>query len=491
MKRTLSMLLLSLLLSGGIVLTAGCSKEDPASPTNHAPTITSLTSSVSNVHFGEQTTITCDASDSDEDSLIYEWNASDGTIEVMGDGASVVWTLPLDVPSAMIEVTVSDGEASVQDSLRLVPQYLDEQISLFLDDGEVYPKALTQASNGDVYVLANVGSGIAQEFRIYSFPTDTRQNWAIEWSPGTPHLAYDIIPRSAGGVFVAGDCYEADQSTQACVAAVDQAGTIVWEMTYGGVGMDDARRLAEGEDGRLYVLGTTSLQGGTSQHVMLQCYTSEGDLAYSMVFDENSTEGYVDNGGLIPLPNGSCLVGYNRHTDFRDDAVLALVDATGNLVHDDSYTYLEDRIRVVGLLKRHFMATDYVLVTQIDETDITHLLNLFVDSDGFIAEPAMVTLPSGFHIADATLSSDNHLLLAGEIPETGTEGSTDLTDSYLMKIDIFGSTIWEHRFDSGDSENFSDVIQARNGGINLVETRVHPDTGDRLGVLVRLNHFGH
>jgi len=76
--------------------------------TNHTPVITSLTANPASVSTGAITTITCAASDSDGDTLTYNWSAASGTIS--GSGAQVTWTAPISSSTYRISCTVSDGK---------------------------------------------------------------------------------------------------------------------------------------------------------------------------------------------------------------------------------------------------------------------------------------------------------------------------------------------------------------------------------------------
>jgi len=79
-------------------------------PANAAPEISSLTASPTQVAPEGSTTVTCQASDSDDDTLTYAWSATGGT--VIGTALEVTWTAPTTQGSYTITCTVSDGTAS-------------------------------------------------------------------------------------------------------------------------------------------------------------------------------------------------------------------------------------------------------------------------------------------------------------------------------------------------------------------------------------------
>ncbi len=98
-----------------MVTTGACGKGG-----NEAPVITSLTASSASVGPGETSSITCVASDPDDDTLTYSWTATGGTIS--GVGSTVTWIAPgVGGTSFTISVTVDDGEGETVTGTVAVP----------------------------------------------------------------------------------------------------------------------------------------------------------------------------------------------------------------------------------------------------------------------------------------------------------------------------------------------------------------------------------
>lgn len=86
---------------------------------NHAPSISSISASPAIISTGAVSAITCLATDSDGDLLIYTWSAASGSIS--GTGSAVSWTAPALSSTYTITVTVSDSRGgSVQSSTNVV-----------------------------------------------------------------------------------------------------------------------------------------------------------------------------------------------------------------------------------------------------------------------------------------------------------------------------------------------------------------------------------
>ena len=97
-----------------IILTAfflpGCQK-------NEAPVINSITADQDTVRAGGVVTITCDAVDPEEETLVYEWSSDNGTF-TDADTNPVLWTSPSEAGDYSVICKVSDTEGNeVEDSI--------------------------------------------------------------------------------------------------------------------------------------------------------------------------------------------------------------------------------------------------------------------------------------------------------------------------------------------------------------------------------------
>jgi hypothetical protein len=100
LKRT-QFILLVLILAATLVASSACGGS------NNPPVITSLTANPATVSPGDDSTITCIATDADSDQLTYTWTGTGGAIT--GNGSSVILTAPATPGSCSINVVVSDG----------------------------------------------------------------------------------------------------------------------------------------------------------------------------------------------------------------------------------------------------------------------------------------------------------------------------------------------------------------------------------------------
>ncbi len=74
---------------------------------NRPPAVSSVTANPSSLKQGESSTITCSATDPDNNTLAYKWEATGGSVS--GSGSTATWKAPTADGSFTIKVTVDDG----------------------------------------------------------------------------------------------------------------------------------------------------------------------------------------------------------------------------------------------------------------------------------------------------------------------------------------------------------------------------------------------
>jgi hypothetical protein len=128
-----------------VIILSGCRGTAP--PINHSPTIYNFIANPSSIEINQDTTITCYATDQDEDALTYSWTKTGGTIT--GSGSAITWTAPAVAGTYTITCTVSDGEL------------IDIQvISIVVTEPENQPPAISSLSANPSSVDINQSSTI-------------------------------------------------------------------------------------------------------------------------------------------------------------------------------------------------------------------------------------------------------------------------------------------------------------------------------------------
>ena len=109
--KILSITILSII----VLILSGCVPTTPNIPDqgdgiNHNPIISDLSASPRTGFINQTNTITCTASDQDDDPLTYRWSKTGGTITITGSGSIIAWKSPATEGTYTITCTVSDNK---------------------------------------------------------------------------------------------------------------------------------------------------------------------------------------------------------------------------------------------------------------------------------------------------------------------------------------------------------------------------------------------
>ena len=136
---------------------------------NRPPVISSLTAVPARLQRGETSTITCLASDPDNDTPTYTWSAPGGGT-ISGTGNTATWKAPDSLGNFTVSVTVSDGKGGTTESICTIVVATPE-VTVILT-----PLA---SESGSIYS----GGSIISSFRI----GDNANNFGVR-----PYFSYDI-----------------------------------------------------------------------------------------------------------------------------------------------------------------------------------------------------------------------------------------------------------------------------------------------------------
>ena len=97
-----------------LILIISCSedKKSPVGSENNAPVIQSISADPTSIKINETTTLTCNATDEDNDNITYAWSSANGTFPNGTSSSSITWRAPAKAGSQPVEITVSDGDKS-------------------------------------------------------------------------------------------------------------------------------------------------------------------------------------------------------------------------------------------------------------------------------------------------------------------------------------------------------------------------------------------
>jgi hypothetical protein len=139
---------------------------------NQNPAINKIKASPRKIDLGNESNITCFASDSDDDELNFSWSSSFG--DVIGSGSSIIWQAPQIPGNYFIACVVSDGKGGVaEDSIEVeVRDFSIEQtgelVAFYPFNGNANDESGNN-NNGSVFQTALTNDRFGNSNSAYSF----------------------------------------------------------------------------------------------------------------------------------------------------------------------------------------------------------------------------------------------------------------------------------------------------------------------------------
>lgn len=100
-----------------VIFLLGINCDDDVTEPNGAPVIESITANPENVGRSESTALQCAATDPDNDILLYTWTSEYGSFPNGSSGSLVFWLAPGDTGTYPVNVRVSDGSLSDNETI--------------------------------------------------------------------------------------------------------------------------------------------------------------------------------------------------------------------------------------------------------------------------------------------------------------------------------------------------------------------------------------
>jgi hypothetical protein len=189
-------------------------------------------------------------------------------------------------------------------------------------EDRVYDLALDEESN--IYVTGySKGSGTGNDICTVSWDSAGTERWVARHGTPNSDLGYGLCLDS-GFVYVVGELKPVGSDhSDACLLKYDAAdGTLQWAQTYDGpAGLEDYYAgVCVGQDGRVYVVGSSMRSLGGSWDALLACYLVDG----TSIEDATTVHSRPASSGQL----------VRRSLVLRGGAAAWLVDAFGRRVQD-------------------------------------------------------------------------------------------------------------------------------------------------------------
>jgi len=211
---------------------------------------------------------------------------------------------------------------------------IEQWNKIFGGNGNDRAYAVQQTSDGG-YVIAgwtsSYGAGSADAWLIKT-DADGNMLWDKTFGGTAWEDAYSVHQTSDGGYIVAGFTYSFSAgSSDAWLIKTDADGNMLWDKTFGGIGLDVAYALQLTSDGGYILTGDTNSYGAGSSDFWLIKTDADGNMLWDKTFggakdDEAYAVQQTSDGGYI-------LTGFTySHGAGSSDFWLIKTDADGNML---------------------------------------------------------------------------------------------------------------------------------------------------------------
>jgi len=199
--------------------------------------------------------------------------------------------------------------------------------------------SVVQASDGGFVVVGSTQSFGAGDWDAWLIRTDATGTriWDRTLGGSEEDYGQSVVQTSDGGFLVAGSTRSRGAGGEdVWLIRYDAAGGLLWERTFGGANNDDAQTVARTSDGGFVVTGGTSSNGAGGDDVWLIRTDSAGNRMWDVTFggaglDHGSWVEQTNDGGFI-VTGSTASYGAGG-----EDVWLIRTDAAGNRLWDKTF----------------------------------------------------------------------------------------------------------------------------------------------------------
>ena len=204
----------------------------------------------------------------------------------------------------------------------------------FLAASEVATDVAVGAGGAAVYVTGFTATGHAFLLR---FDAGGNLVWQAAWGGDGFELPEAVALADDGSVYITGftNSFGAGQQ-DAFLVKFTPAGTVVWERTWGGAGLDAAKDVAVAADGSVYVAGDTN--SFFANDAFLLKYTPGGEVVWERDWREGTIEDISGAHGVATAPDGSVYVtGLSSINRVGQNIFLVKYTSAGDVVWEKTW----------------------------------------------------------------------------------------------------------------------------------------------------------
>ena len=331
--------------------------------------------------------------------------------------------------------------------------------------------SLLESSTDNQYIIAGKSSSFG-DFGHDGFLTkvedDGQTLWLEAFGGANPEAIYDLAETPDGGFILVGSTESyGSMLKDVFVIKVDQNGVLEWTNTYGGNDLDEGKSVYIGEDGLLYLIGYTRSFGFGEADIWLIVIDSQGNELNSYTFGTELNNYGV---GIISDGSGHLIILSNDEINGYSEQKVAVrkIGLDGSQIW---YNYHQsDQFEISSGIIADGEGYYYVAGSTIFGGQKDGLFLQMNDNGDFISNHTFGGNSNDW-FDDIKRSDDGNFVLCG-----ATE--IDGYDSWLIKLDQYGSIIWSRNLGFEGMDQANSVFQLNNSGYiitGVVETGSNND----------------
>lgn len=252
--------------------------------------------------------------------------------------------------------------------------------------------------------------------------------WKKTYGGENNDAAYAIAATADGGYVVAGQTQAPNRyDTDAWIAKIDGAGTLLWQKVLGGRGSDQARGLAILPDGRIVAVGSTSAAPSSDTDGLLVVLSATGEVILDQRFGSGA---YDAANAVVYTRDGALAIAGTQYVDDNSGIWLVKLKLNGEKIWEKNFAKevselpsREARSQNQNMLLTRDLrnADSKVTLSQMVQTELTYT--------SYAEAYSLAQMPNG------------DLVLGGYAPGKGFGA-----DSWIIKTDPNGNRQWEKSF---------------------------------------------
>ncbi len=386
-------------------------------------------------------------------------------------------------------------------------------------DGGYVTFGYTQSNDFDITNKNNESF----DFWVMKFSSENNLLWQKTYGGSDDDRGYDIITTNDGGFTllgysksIDGDVTKNAGNQDFWIVKITSDGTILWQKTFGYLGLDNGTTLIQTKDNGYLITGVLDVsasqgQGNSSKNSLRHAggdvwaikLNANGEFVWSKYFGGSFTDtpfGVVetaDNNYIIAASSDSNDVDITNNKGSYDFWIFK-IDADGKLVWEQSFggSEIDEPRAITSTNDGNFIVLGD---TRSSDKDITinnggaDLWMLKIDADGKLIWQKTIG-GSSFDV-----SRSIHKTFNGDFLISGSSRSADgnftnkgKNDAWILKVNANGNIIWQKNIGGSEFDFLYDAIELENGNViavgesNSLDGDVPENKGFSDALLIRL-----